>query len=158
MPALLLAGGAVACLVAGLAWFWPSPPERSLDGASPRIVLSQTECDLGAVPQGTVVHATFPVHNAGRRSLLLFEKKGGCCGQAEETRIVRVPPGESALLRVEFDTAQAFGQFQETVRYATNDRRKPSFVLRLRGRSGTRQSSVDNRCSEVLATSATAAW
>lgn len=132
--ALTMAAGLFACLTAGFLWFLPRPPERSLDGgASPCVVLSQTECDVGAVPQGEVVRATFPVRNAGRRSLLLLEKTGGCCGQPSEVRAISVPPGEEAELTVKFDTAQARGLFQQTVRYGTNDRNTPKFALRLRG-------------------------
>jgi len=131
---------AAACLAAAAALLvgsglllrsWPawSPADGARGGA--QAVLPCRHRDLGRVPQGGVVRAVFPVTNAGHRRLILTRRTPGCCGGPARSQQVFVPPGGSAELRVEIDTAQWFGQVDYALRYTTNDPALPQFALRV---------------------------
>jgi len=101
------------------------------DSTSPNVVLSSTERDLGTVHQGAVLRATFRIANAGTRRLILRKEGAGCCGQSTRPREIILPPGGSKDLTLEVDTARWHGRMQQTVRYVTNDPRRPRFALQV---------------------------
>ena len=108
---------------------WPIPDHA--DSTSPKVVLSSTERDLGTVCQGAVLRATFPITNAGTRRLILREEGAGCCGQSTRPREIILPPGGSEDITLDVDTAPWHGRMQHTVRYVTNDPRRPRFALQV---------------------------
>ena len=106
-------------------------PDGHAGGSAPKAVLSCQRRDLGSVPQGRVLQATFPVTNAGNRRLILSQRGTGCCGRPADSHQVIVAPGDSTELSVEVDTARWAGQLDHTVRYTTNDPALPQFALRV---------------------------
>jgi hypothetical protein len=103
----------------------PAPP--------PKIATEATRFDFGTVVQGTPVSATFKVRNAGIGTLNIDDLKVACaCGVAV------APPsalraGESATLRVDFDTARSFGPQRRTVTLYSNDPARPVTTLQIEG-------------------------
>ena len=108
---------------------WPIADHS--DSTSPQVALRCTERDLGTVCQGTVLRATFRITNAGTRRLILREEGAGCCGQSTRPPEIILPPGGSKDLTLDVDTAPWHGRMQQTVRYVTNDPRRPRFALQV---------------------------
>ena len=120
----LFLGQQVACLVL------PARLEDARAGSStPMIELPYREQDLGKVPQGTVLRASFPITNVGSRRLILVERSRACCGQSPGQPETTLPPGETTELRVQVDTSRYCGRMREVVRYSTNDPDTPQFAL-----------------------------
>ena len=107
------------------------PISDHADRTSPQVVLRCTQRDLGTACQGAVLRATFPIANAGTRRLILRKEGAGCCGQSTRPPEIILPPGGSKDLTLEVDTAPWHGRVQHTVRYATNDPRRPRFALQV---------------------------
>ena len=112
-------------------WLPAWSPDGHAGGSTPKTVLSCRQRDLGRVTQGDVVRAVFPVTNAGNRRLILSPRAAGCCGRPADFPQLIVAPGDSAKLRVEFDTAGRVGQVAHTTLYTTNDPALPQFTLRV---------------------------
>ena len=108
---------------------WALPDHA--DSNSPKVVLAYTQRDLGTACQGAVLRATFPIANAGTRRLILREEGAGCCGQSTRPREIILPPGGSEDITLDVDTAPWHGRMQHTVRYVTNDPRRPRFALQV---------------------------
>lgn len=100
----------------------------------PRLLLPRQTRDFGALPQGGVLQAVFPVANTGTARLVLVDQPGPCCGRPPDPRSVVVAPGESKQLTVEVDTAQWFGQMEHKAEYSTNDPDRPRFTLTVTAR------------------------
>jgi len=98
-------------------------------GSAPRLVLPQSERDLGTVSQAGTIRAAFPIRNAGTRRLVVVEHGEGCCGEPAEPREIILAPGESTSVEVEVNTAQWHGRVQHVVHYTTNDPELPRFAL-----------------------------
>jgi len=107
------------------------PISDHADSASPQVVLRCTQRDLGTIYQGAVLRATFPIANAGTRRLILREEGAGCCGQSTHPPAIILPPGGSEDITLDVDTAQWHGRMRHTVRYVTNDPRRPRFAVQI---------------------------
>ena len=94
--------------------------------------LSHTQRDFGTVTQGEVLREEFQVNNTGTRRLVFQRDVPGCCGEPAETQAVIVPPGGSATLPIELDTATLAGVVDHVVEFTTNDPEMPRFSLTLR--------------------------
>jgi len=112
-------------------WLSAWPISDHADSTSPKVVLRCAQRDLGTIRQGTVLRATFPIANAGTRRLILRKEGAGCCGQSTRPPKIILPPGGSKDITLDVDTAQWHGRMQHTVRYVTNDPRRPLFALQV---------------------------
>lgn len=112
-------------------WLSAWPGRGHADSISPQVVLARTQRDSGTVRQGAVLHATFPIVNAGTRRLIVREEGAGCCGQSTQPAPIIVPPGGSTDLALELDTGRYDGRVEHIVHYATNDPQRPRFTLQL---------------------------
>jgi uncharacterized protein (DUF58 family) len=120
---LLLGQGAASVVLP--AWLGHGAAASS----APKIELARTRRDLGSVPQGRVVRATFRIKNVGDRRLVLAERSRACCGGSTDRREIVVPPGGSTEVEVRVDTRQWCGRLHEVVHYTTNDPQMPRFAL-----------------------------
>lgn len=74
-------------------------------GGSPRIVVEPETLDLGEVPQ-EILEMTYTVRNLGDADLNIEKVSTSCgCTKAVLDREL-IPPGETAELRVTFDTVE----------------------------------------------------
>ena len=97
--------------------------------AGPRAVLSHRQQDLGKVPAGAPLRATFSIANTGSRRLIISGRAGTCdCLSPGQTDFV-VAPGESCEIEVELDSSRLRGPIHEVVYYTSNDPRLPRFAL-----------------------------
>jgi hypothetical protein len=99
------------------------------DRSLPRVEVSYTQWDFGAVPQGAVLHAGFPITNTGARRLIVVQQSGACCGQPAGQHVIALRPGEARKLTVQVDTSRWCGRVREVVHYTTNDPHMPRLAL-----------------------------
>jgi len=115
-------------------------PEGDVSISPPRLILSDAEKDIGTVQQGSIVRAVFPLRNAGKRRLVVFQDSQLCCGAAPAPATVIVEAGRTGTLTVELNTSQWHGLVEHVVSCTTNDPVLPRFNLKVTGEvtSGTR--------------------
>ena len=110
---------------------------NSADSSSPKVILPCSKRDLGAVVQGEVLRASFPIKNEGSRRLIVLEAGTSCCGQSAGPRRIVLLPGESKRLSVEVDSRQWYGRMEYSRRYTTNDPSLPRFSLSVSANVGS---------------------
>jgi hypothetical protein len=88
-----------------------------------------TQWDFGAVRQGAVLQAGFPITNTGARRLIVVQQSGTCCGQPARQHAIALRPGEARKLTVQVNTSRWCGRVREVVHYATNDPHMPRLAL-----------------------------
>jgi len=95
--------------------------------AHPQALLDIARKDFGAVAQGEVLIAEFPIRNAGDRRLIV-SASAACCGAATDEALI-VQPGQVETLRIEVDSARWSGQLSRTDWFTTNDPELPRFSV-----------------------------
>ncbi|MGE4586068.1 MAG: DUF1573 domain-containing protein [Mangrovibacterium sp.] len=94
--------------------------------------------DFGAMREGDREEFSFVLHNEGKRDLIIREVKASCgCTVVTPARKL-VPAGESAALKVVFDTSGKFGRQNKAITVITNDPHKPTSILRVAATVRTR--------------------
>lgn len=91
----------------------------------PKLIAPQTELDLGMVVSPAIVRASFTLHNAGSRRLIVREDVCSACGPAEWL----IPPGQAQDLTIEMDTAGLRGEVRHVRHYTTSDPVQPRLAL-----------------------------
>jgi Protein of unknown function (DUF1573) len=79
--------------------------------------------DFGEIPQYSTAEAVFSINNTGKNDLVLSEVNTDCHCTIASWDSLPVPPGQSAKVKVNFDT-KAFGFFQQTVNVTLNTKEK----------------------------------
>ena len=100
----------------------------------PSIAFHETTWHFDSLFSGEKVEHRFAFRNAGDATLRIFGVKTTCgCTVAEASRQT-LEPGESADVRVVFDSTNRAGDVQKTITVSTNDLRAPHVPLEITGR------------------------
>jgi hypothetical protein len=106
----------------------------SCAGGTPDLVLDQEEIDIGQVINGEIRTIEMPLRNIGERDLVIEGVSTSCgCTQAK-VEPSTIPPGESGVLVVEYDSGahgpEANGPVLRQIFIASNDTDQPEVEFR----------------------------
>jgi len=76
--------------------------------------------DFGTVNEGDVVKTSFMVTNSGKTDLVITNAKGSCGCTVPEWPKTPIKPGDTAEIKVKFNTAGKPNRQQKTVTLTTN--------------------------------------
>lgn len=132
----VVVSGALAALSlqlgAGAAWAQDDPPVGP-PAPAPKLVLSSGAWDFGTVKYGPVLEKTLTLRNEGNIDLQILGMLGSCaCTIADITRTV-IPPGESAVVTIRFDTTKRQGDIDVTIKIRSSDPQKELSVFNVSG-------------------------
>lgn len=94
--------------------------EKALAGKLPKIELDKTEHDFGSINEGEVVETEFMVKNVGESDLIIADAKGSCGCTVPAPPKEPIKPGDSAPIKVSFDSNGKPGMQNKTVTLTTN--------------------------------------
>jgi len=94
--------------------------EMALAGKLPKIELDKVEHDFGVIKEGEVVETEFIVTNIGDADLIIADAKGSCGCTVPQPPKEPIAPGQSAPIKVSFDSNGKPGQQSKTVTLTTN--------------------------------------
>jgi len=122
-----------AALAAALLAFAPAAalaqaPKAAASAAAPKLVLVQEKKDVGTVPKGEVVHATFVIRNEGKADLHVTDVKPSCgCTAPEYDKTIK--PGAEGKVVLNVDTKTFQGQISKSALILTDDPEKPQVTV-----------------------------
>src|SRR5690606_12608015 len=92
---------------------------------------SETSYDFGELKQGDQKGHTFSLKNTGKRELVIRNIRSSCgCTAVSPSKKV-IAPGESAPIKVTFDSRGKRGRQSKSITVITNDPKKPTSMLRI---------------------------
>lgn len=94
-------------------------------GPQPRILVSEEEWDFGKVIQGEKPTHIFIVKNGGEGDLIIEGVKESCACIEASISTNRIKPGESAELKVSYDTTEYVGKDEKHIHIYSNDPQEP---------------------------------
>jgi hypothetical protein len=94
--------------------------ERALIGKLPIVELDKEIHDFGTIKEGDIVETEFIVKNTGDSDLVIADAKGSCGCTVPEPPKEPIKPGESAPIKVSFDSKGKPGSQEKTVTLTTN--------------------------------------
>jgi hypothetical protein len=94
-------------------------------GPQPRIIVSEEEWDFGKVTQGEKPTHIFMVKNEGEGDLIIDSLKESCPCIEVSISATRIQPGESAELKVTYDTTDYVGKDEKHLHIYSNDPQVP---------------------------------
>ena len=94
--------------------------EKVLVGKLPKIELDKEVHDFGTIAEGAVVETEFIVTNIGEGDLLIADAKGSCGCTVPQPPKDPIKPGESAPIKVSFNSKGKPGAQEKTVTLTTN--------------------------------------
>ena len=101
----------------------------------PDISVEATELDLGTVVNGEMVIKELQVSNLGGVELVIDESTTSCSCTKATLSPMNIPPGESGLLHIEFDSGfhgpELTGQLIRQVFIKSNDPQQPEARVEL---------------------------
>ena len=101
--------------------------------AEPQLSIPKATHDFGTVLQGTKVTHDFEIKNTGDAPLAIKGIQPGCGCTVANLEKQSLAPGESAMVKATFDTANFQGHKVKTIRLLTNDPKSPAAVIGLQG-------------------------
>lgn len=138
----VIAAGLGAAWGAGLSWanFHKSPPLEvatgavSGQGARPRVMVDNPLYDCGVVERDVTVSHAFRFTNLGS-GVLTLTPGGTSCSKCTFTKLdkTEVPPGETALVTVEYLTSYLQPNIRQTATVITNDPQQSRVELTIMG-------------------------
>ena len=109
----------------------PSSATQDNAGPQPRILVSEEEWDFGKVTRGEKPTHIFIVKNEGEGYLIIDSLKGSCPCIEASISTNRIKPGESAELKVSYDTTDYVGKDEKHVHIYSNDPQVPDKRINL---------------------------
>ena len=100
-------------------------------GLQPRILVSEEEWDFGKVTQGEKPTHIFIVKNGGEGDLIIEGVKESCACIEVSISTTRIQPGESAELKVSYDTTDYLGKDEKHIHIYSNDPQVPDKRINL---------------------------
>ncbi len=94
-------------------------------GPQPRILVSEEEWDFGKVTRGEKPTHIFIVKNGGEGDLIIEGVKESCPCIEASISTTRIKPGESAELKVSYDTTDYVGKDEKHLHIYSNDPQVP---------------------------------
>jgi hypothetical protein len=104
---------------------------QSNSGPQPRILVSEEEWDFGKVIQGEKPTHIFIVKNGGEGDLIIESLKESCACIEASISTTRIQPGESAELKVSYDTTDYVGKDEKHLHIYSNDPQVPDARINL---------------------------
>lgn len=100
-------------------------------GPKPRILVSEEEWDFGKVTRGEKPTHIFVVKNGGEGDLIIEGVKESCPCIEASISTNRIKPGESAELKVSYDTTDYVGKDEKHLHIYSNDPQVPDKYISL---------------------------
>jgi len=100
-------------------------------GPQPRILVSEEEWDFGKVTRGEKPTHIFIVKNGGEGDLIIEGLKGSCPCIETSISTNLIKPGESAELKVTYDTTDYTGKDEKHLHIYSNDPQVPDKRINL---------------------------
>ncbi len=100
-------------------------------GPQPRILVTEEEWDFGKVTQGEKPTHIFIVKNGGEGDLIIENLKESCACIEASISTTRIQPGESAELKVSYDTTDYVGKDEKHIHIYSNDPQVPDKRINL---------------------------
>lgn len=94
--------------------------EKVLVGKLPIVELDKEIHDFGTINEGDVVETQFIVKNIGESDLIITDAKGSCGCTVPQPPKDPIKPGDSAPIKVSFDSKNKPGEQEKTVTLTTN--------------------------------------
>ena len=94
--------------------------QKALVGKLPKVELDKLIHDFGTINEGDVVETEFIVKNIGDSDLIILDAKGSCGCTVPKPPKNPIKPGESAPIKVSFDSKGKPGAQEKTVTITTN--------------------------------------
>lgn len=94
--------------------------EIALVGQFPKVELDKSTHDFGTINEGDVVETEFIVKNVGKTDLVIMDAKGSCGCTVPQPPKEPIKPGDSAPIKVSFNSSGKPGQQSKTVTLTTN--------------------------------------
>jgi hypothetical protein len=109
----------------------PSSATQNNAGPQPRILVSEEEWDFGKVTRGEKPTHIFVVKNGGEGDLIIGGLKESCACIEASISATLIQPGESAELKVSYDTTDYVGKDEKHLHIYSNDPREPDKRINL---------------------------
>lgn len=106
----------------------PLTPDTSV---MPSIQFSELTHDFGKIKEGDIVSWNFPFKNVGKSYLKISHIQTSCGCTAAVPNSRNVAPGDSGMIKVEFDSHYKQGQLTRLIDVSSNDPKHPSVVLKI---------------------------
>jgi len=100
-------------------------------GPKPRILVSEEEWDFGKVTRGEKPTHIFVVKNGGEGDLIIDSLKESCACIVVSISTNLIKPGESAELKVSYDTTDYVGKDEKHLHIYSNDPQVPDKRINL---------------------------
>ena len=100
-------------------------------GPQPKILVSEEKWDFGKVTQGEKPSHIFIVKNGGEGDLIIDSLKGSCPCIETSISATLIKPGESAELKVSYDTTDYVGKDEKHLHIYSNDPQVPDKRINL---------------------------
>lgn len=99
---------------------------------APRFFMTEREHDFGRLKEGEKANWKARIENKGQKDLMIrhITTPCGCTAVVPEKKVI--PPGETSLLDITFNTAGRAGRQQKTITVICNDWREPEVQIRLK--------------------------
>ncbi len=125
-------------LIAALATFAmlpgvPAARAQSSQANAPRVEVNNPVYNFGTALEGNFVEHVFELKNTGKSDLTISGVHTSCGCTAAAPSKKRLAPGDSADLKVAFDTRFQKGTKVRTINVFTNDPQTPNLTLTLQG-------------------------
>jgi len=109
----------------------PSSTIQNNAGPQPRILVSEEEWDFGKVTRGEKPTHIFVVKNGGEGDLIIGGLKESCACIEASISATLIQPGESAELKVSYDTTDYVGKDEKHLHIYSNDPQVPDKRINL---------------------------
>lgn len=103
----------------------PSSNIQNKSLLQPKLLVSEEEWDFGKVTRGEKPTHIFIVKNGGEGDLIIEGLKGSCPCIETSISTNRIKPGESAELKVSYDTTDYVGKDEKHLHIYSNDPQVP---------------------------------
>lgn len=105
--------------------------QQALVGKLPKIEFDKIEHNFGTINEGDVVETEFMVKNVGESDLIIADAKGSCGCTVPNPPKEPIAPGDSAPIKVSFDSNGKPGNQSKTVTLTTNtENGRETFTIR----------------------------
>lgn len=106
----------------------PPAPKAASSAPAPKLVLVEEKKDVGTVPKGEIIHATFILKNEGKADLHVTDVKPSCgCTAPEYDKTIK--PGGQGKVVLNVDTKTFQGPISKSALILTDDPEKPQITV-----------------------------